>query len=101
LVLSDRLPAEVRERVLRASGFRDPARAYANLRRLAGDDTRRTIFSQLVVLACEVIAALPSPDAALDRWRHEVDELPDAEAYFRRLLAAPMELERILNETAR
>ncbi|MFI5266944.1 MAG: glutamate-ammonia-ligase adenylyltransferase, partial [Chloroflexota bacterium] len=100
LVLSDRLPAEVRERVLRASGFRDPARAYANLRRLAGEDSRRTVFSQLVVLACEMIGGLPDPDAALDRWRRDVDDLPDAGAYFRRLLADPPELERVLSPAA-
>ena len=75
LVLSDRLPAPVRERVLRAAGFRDPVRAYANLRRLAGEDERRTVFSQLVVLACEMLAGLPDPDRTLDAWRREVDDM--------------------------
>ena len=96
LVLSDTLPAAVRQRVLRAAGFRDPAAAYADLRRLAGDDTRRTLFAELLVLAHDVIARQPDPDAALAAWRRHVDDLPDAEVHFRELLANPATLEAAL-----
>jgi len=92
LVLSDSVLPAVRERVLRSAGFRDPARAYANLRRLAGEDTRRAIFAQLAVLACEVLAEQPDPDGALDAWRRRVDDLPNPEADFRRLLEEPSTL---------
>jgi glutamate-ammonia-ligase adenylyltransferase len=97
LVLSDSVPAAVRERVLRATRFRDPARAYSNLRRLAGEDDRRALFAQLVVLACEILGRQPQPDAALDRWRRSVDDIPDVEGHFRRLLANPEELEQALS----
>src|SRR5579883_130430 len=89
LVLSDSLPMNVRERVLTREGFRDPSSAYANLRRLAGNDERRLVFARLAGLACQVIGRLGDPDAALDRWRRQVDELPDPESRFRELLADP------------
>jgi glutamine synthetase adenylyltransferase len=89
LVLSERVPKDLRERVLRQAGFRDPAQAYTNLRRLAGEDDRRALFAQLAILAAELIGRQPDPDAILDRWRRQVDELSDPEAHFRELLQEP------------
>jgi [glutamine synthetase] adenylyltransferase / [glutamine synthetase]-adenylyl-L-tyrosine phosphorylase len=98
LVLSDRVPREVRERVLRAAGFHDPAHSYSNLRRLAGEDERRTLFARLVVLACEIIGRLPNPDLALDRWRRLVDDLEDPEAHFHEVLRDPRTLQELVDE---
>ena len=97
LVLSDKVPDDLRDRILTEAGFRDPARAAVNLRRLAGDGERRQLFAWLAVPAGDVLARRPDPDMALNNWERFVATLDDPEAHFRRLLEQPMRLEILLS----
>ena len=97
LILSDRVPDDLRDRILTEAGFRDPARAAVNLRRLAGDAERRELFAWLAVPAGDVLSRLPDPDMALNNWERFVGALDDPEAHFRRLLEQPRRLDILLS----
>ncbi len=97
LVLSDAPSEALREKILRRTGFADPARAYDNLRRLAGADERRDRFAGLVVLAGDLLARVPDPDMALNNWERLVTVLDDPTGNFERLLAQPKRLTLLLD----
>jgi glutamate-ammonia-ligase adenylyltransferase len=96
LVLSDAVPADVARETLARRGFRDPARALANLRSLAGAGPRAE-FARLAVLACDILAGMPDPDMALNNWERfrtasaSSSDRPEAS------LAQPMRLEILLS----
>ena len=96
LVLSDDVGTDLRDSVLQRNGFRDPARAFVNLCRLAGDADRRELFARLVLLACDILRRAPDPDMALNNWEHFVDALPDVKLHFGTLLAQPRRMEILL-----
>ena len=96
LVLSDTVPEELRLSTLSAKGFRDPARADANLRQIAGGAERRTLFARLAILACDVLATRPDPDMALNNWERFLHAIPDPPGHLRLMLSQPMRLEILL-----
>ncbi|MFW5695455.1 MAG: glutamate-ammonia-ligase adenylyltransferase [Alkalispirochaeta sp.] len=93
LVLSDSLSEERISAVLAAAGFRNPARGIVNLRRMAGNDTRRETFARLVVLAWDYLRRSGDPDMALNNWDRFTEQVGDREAFFSQLLAQPRRLE--------
>jgi len=96
LVLSDRPPPELRHNILEHLGCRDGARAYDNLRRLAGAGPRRERFAHLAILAGDVLRREPDPDMALNNWERFVAALPDPAAHYGTLLAQPKRLDLLL-----
>lgn len=97
LILLAEAPAEMQQRILSAAGFQDPARAYVNLRKLAGgEERRREQFLRLAILACDFVQRQPDPDMALNNWEHFVGRLPDAAAHFEQLRFQPKRLELLL-----
>ncbi len=97
LVLNPSIPTELRLKVLRDAGFRDPARAEANLMRLAAADRSPAHFSRLVVLACEWLRHKPDPDMALNNWERFVSQMSDPADHFNLLLSQPIRLDILLD----
>jgi glutamate-ammonia-ligase adenylyltransferase len=96
VVLSERMPPELRDGILRDAGFKDPARAWGNLLDLAGTGTRRDVFLRLALLAFDVLGRGPDPDMALNNWERFIRSLGSAEFHYNLLLVQPMRLEILL-----
>ncbi|MBN2124934.1 MAG: glutamate-ammonia-ligase adenylyltransferase [Deltaproteobacteria bacterium] len=97
VLLSDQMGPETRSRILMGAGFRDPERAYVNLRALAGGGRRRDLFVRLALLACDVLARSPDPDMALNNWERILRSLASPEFHFGLLLSQPMRLEILMS----
>ena len=97
LVLSDNVPEGMRRDILLRAGFKNPERAYVNLRNLAERPGSREHLARLAVLACDSLAHKPDPDMALNNWEHFVSVLLEPSHHFENLLAQPMRLEILLN----
>jgi glutamate-ammonia-ligase adenylyltransferase len=97
LVLSDRVPANLREKILLGAGFRDPQRAYVNLRSLAGEGFQRNTFAKLAVLASDILMMKPDPDMALNNWERFIHSVSSPEFHYKILLSQPMRLEMLLS----
>jgi [glutamine synthetase] adenylyltransferase / [glutamine synthetase]-adenylyl-L-tyrosine phosphorylase len=100
LVLSDGIPEHARAAFLSAKGFRDPVRAFVNLRGIGGTGglaERRSLFARLAVLALDILAERPDPDMALNNWERLVATLPDPVEHIRGMLSQPVRLEILLS----
>ncbi len=97
LILSDRLPIPLQNKILTSAGFKQPERAYTNLRSLAGADARRSYFARLAVLAVDLLKYQPDPDMALNNWERFIQSLENPEENFRLLLSQPKRLEILLS----
>jgi len=97
IVLNPTMPSDLKEQILRDSGFHDPTRAEVNLLRLASVDRSPAHFSRLVVLACEWLRHKPDPDMALNNWERFVAQLADPAAHFELLLSQPIRLDILLD----
>jgi len=97
LVLSDSLPAQMRTRILRRSGFQNPDRAFTNLRSLADAGASPISFARLAVLATDLLRYQPDPDMALNNWERFLRVLDDPEEHFRLLLSQPKRLDILLS----
>ena len=96
LILSEQVPAELRERILAPVGFRHAERACVNLNALAQYAGDRNLFARLAVLACDQLKRTPDPDMALNNWERFMSVLEHPAGQFRQLLAQPMRLEIML-----
>nr|HID59007.1 glutamate-ammonia-ligase adenylyltransferase [Desulfobacterales bacterium] len=97
LVLSNSVPEDLRHQILSAAGFKDPTRAYANLKRLAGDKLKHHTFARLALLAIDILLRMPDPDMALNNWERYIHGLPSPEFHYNILLSQPMRLEIMLS----
>ncbi len=96
LVLSDQVPRETRDSILREGGFDHPERAYANIKSMAGGGTRRATFAKLALLAFDILKRKPDPDMALNNWERFVRARVSADFHYHLLLSQPMRLELLL-----
>ncbi|MCX7005189.1 MAG: glutamate-ammonia-ligase adenylyltransferase [bacterium] len=96
LILSEAVPPDAQAVILHQAGFQDAARAYRNLRAVAGTGTQREQFARLAILACDMLRTLPDADMALNNWEHFVAAVPDRAAHFSQLLSQPARLEILL-----
>ncbi|MEW6668422.1 MAG: glutamate-ammonia-ligase adenylyltransferase [Thermodesulfobacteriota bacterium] len=96
LVFSESMPQPLREPVLRSAGFKDPERAWVNLRGLSGTGYRNDLFARLALLAFDVLGRKPDPDMALNNWERFIRSLGSPEFHYRLLLGQPMRLEILL-----
>jgi glutamate-ammonia-ligase adenylyltransferase len=96
LVLSDQVPKETRDSILRSGGFDDPERAYANIKSMAGWGIRRATFAKLALLAFDILKRKPDPDMALNNWERFVRAQVSADFHYNLLLSQPMRLELLL-----
>ena len=97
VILSDDIPAPVRDGILAKAGFRDIARAFDNLRKLAGGGERSRVFSRLAVLACDMLARKADPGMALNNWERYVHAVPSALFHYRIMLSQPMRMDLLLS----
>jgi glutamate-ammonia-ligase adenylyltransferase len=97
LVLADSVPEELSRQILERVGFRNPRRAYTNLRGLAGKGSRRHTFAKLTLLAVDVLSQTPDPDMALNNWERFIHVRTSPEFHYNLLLSQPMRLEILLN----
>jgi glutamate-ammonia-ligase adenylyltransferase len=97
LVLSEQMSPELRNRILIQGRFRDPVRAYVNLKGLAGKGTRKDAFTKLALLAYDILKRTPDPDRALNNWERLIHSLASPEFHYNVLLSQPMRLEILLN----
>jgi glutamate-ammonia-ligase adenylyltransferase len=109
LVLSGAASDAERDSILSAKGFRDPARAFVNLRNISGTGAdgregrsavasqRRLRFARLAILACDILSQRPDPDMALNNWERFVDSIPDPESHLAEMFAQPKRLEILLD----
>jgi glutamate-ammonia-ligase adenylyltransferase len=96
LVLSDQVPRETRESILRSGGFDHPDRAYANIKSMAQGGARRATFAKLALLAFDILKRKPDPDMALNNWERFVRAQVSADFHYNLLLSQPMRLELLL-----
>lgn len=96
LVISDKVPQDLYHRILSETGFKDPPRAYVNLKRLAGYDPTMKAFARLVTLAFDILSQTPDPDMALNNWERFTRSLPSPEFHYKLFLSQPMRLEILL-----
>lgn len=96
LILSDGLPEGSRRRILANAHFREPAKAYDNLRRLAGEGARKEAFAGVSLLVWDILGLLPDPDRALNNWERFIHSLGSPEFHYHSLLSQPMRLEILL-----
>jgi glutamate-ammonia-ligase adenylyltransferase len=96
LVLSDQVPRETRDSILRVGGFDHPERAYANIKSMAGGGARRATFAKLALLAFDILKRKPDPDMALNNWERFVRAQVSADFHYNLLLSQPMRLELLL-----
>jgi glutamate-ammonia-ligase adenylyltransferase len=96
LVLSDQVPRETRDSILRVGGFDHPERAYANVKSMAGGGARRATFARLALLAFDILKRKPDPDMALNNWERFVRAQVSADFHYNLLLSQPMRLELLL-----
>jgi glutamate-ammonia-ligase adenylyltransferase len=96
LVLSDHVPREIRESILREGGFDEPERAFTNIKSMAGGGSRRTTFARLALLAFDILKRKPNPDMALNNWERFVKAQVSADFHYSLLLTQPMRLELLL-----
>jgi glutamate-ammonia-ligase adenylyltransferase len=96
LILSEALPGDQRIEILRRSGFKNPERAFINLRNLARAGTSPISFARLAVLATDLLRHQPDPDMALNNWERFLGVLEDPEEHFRLLLSQPKRLDILL-----
>ena len=96
LILSEEVPKELRARILAGAGFRDPDRAFVNLRALAGKGFSRETFARLMVLAFDMLCRGPDPDMALNNWERYTHALSSPEMHYQISLSQPMRLEILL-----
>ena len=97
LILSDNIPDDLYRRILLDAGFKDPKKAYINLRHLAGHKDCRDTFARLAVLAYDILRRKPDSDMALNNWERFIKSLPDPKVHFEVLLSQPMRLEILLS----
>jgi glutamate-ammonia-ligase adenylyltransferase len=96
LVLSDQVPEELRVRILSEARFKDPGRAYVNLKALAGSGSQKVTFVRLALLASDVLGRTPDPDMALNNWERFIGRRVSPEFHYQTLLSQPMRLEILL-----
>jgi glutamate-ammonia-ligase adenylyltransferase len=96
LVLSDHVPREIRESILREGGFDEPERAFTNIKSMAGGGSRRATFARLALLAFDILKRTPNPDMALNNWERFVKAQVSADFHYSLLLTQPMRLELLL-----
>ncbi|MDD5482339.1 MAG: glutamate-ammonia-ligase adenylyltransferase [Kiritimatiellae bacterium] len=101
LVLSDLVPAPLRERILAPVGFKNAERAYLNLRKLRSGETDGggggQEFAVLAVLAGDHLRRSVDPDRALNNWERYARAAGGGGNHFKLLLAQPKRLEILLN----
>ena len=82
--------------VMRRLGFSQPARAAANIARLARRAPDRMQFARLAVLAGDELARQSDPDRALNNWERYVAALSDPGHHFHTLMRQPTRLELLV-----
>ena len=108
LILSPAASEAERDSILTAKGFKNPARAFVNLRNISGlgggeaesgeaDASRRATFARLFILACDILSQKPDPDMALNNWERFVASLPSPATHLGLMLSQPMRLEILLD----
>lgn len=96
LVLSEAVSEERSAELLTEAGFRNPARAIANIRRIARSPAERDTFARLLVLAWDYLAGSSDPDMALNNWERFTEEVSDRPKFFSQLLSQPRRMEIML-----
>ncbi len=96
VVLSEGMPRSLALPVLEGAGFRNPERAYTNLRLLAGSGLRRETFAKLALLALDILERQPDPDMALNNWERFNRSLGSPDFYYNLFFSQPMRLEILL-----
>ncbi len=96
LVLLDEMDEARVSEICSRAGLLNSARAPVNVKQIAGHGASREIFSELVVLAWNVLRTNADPDLALNNWSRFVAVLPDRADHFTRLLRQPRLLELML-----
>lgn len=97
LILGDRLPPDRGREILAHAGFRDPDRAYTNMKGLGGEGIRRERFAELALLALDILKTKADPDMALNNWERFIHALASPDFHYSVLLSQPMRLEILLD----
>jgi [glutamine synthetase] adenylyltransferase / [glutamine synthetase]-adenylyl-L-tyrosine phosphorylase len=97
VILSEQMPEDLRNRILSQGGFNNPQRAYINLIGLAGEGSRREVFTRIALLAWDMLKRMPDPDMALNNWDRFMHSLGNAEFHYNLLLSQPMHMEILLS----
>ena len=96
LVVTEHMEPERYQEILQPAKFRDPERAYRNLKGLAGGGERRYRFAELSILAWDLLLDSPDPDMALNNWEKFVHAAGNGAEHFSELVSQPKRLEILL-----
>ena len=96
LVLTEGLDEARAEQICRRAGITNALRAQRNVTEIAGRGAARERFSELVVLAWNLLQTNIDPDLALNNWARYVAEIDNREEHFLTLLRHPRLLELML-----
>ena len=93
LVLSPSLTSERRAAILARAGIRDPERASANIRAIAGYIGDDADFSRVLVLAWDPLRRVADADMALNNWERFVRSCPSTSGHLADILTQPQRLD--------
>ena len=96
-LISARPPARsTAQKLLRQSGFRDPASIDASIRRLAAEDWQRRSLQQIFTHLIHASLASADPDRAIANFERLVAALPNPSMFYQYLKTAPERLDLLV-----
>ncbi|MFC1752113.1 hypothetical protein ACFL96_01780 [Thermoproteota archaeon] len=97
LVLVKQVSEEAKMSILGGLGFKDPVKAYKNLKEIKSYSNEPDHFARLAILACDWLSRKSDQDRALNNWERFTAKLDDPDEHFNLLLKQPMRLDILLD----
>lgn len=97
LILMSTVSDKARDSLLTVCGFKNPAKAYHNLKCLSETNFGKEKFARVAVLACDWLSDKPDPDQALNHWERFVRNVPSPADHFSLILSQPKRLDILLD----
>ena len=97
LIISDDIADSLKTKILKIYGFKNPDRAFVNIKKLAGKPGVMETFTGLAILATDILRHKPDPDMALNNWERFISVIPDPADHYSEMLSQPKKLDILLN----
>ncbi len=96
IIISDKLPENLRMDILKELGFQDQQKAYKNFKKLTKSKKNKSIFARIAIITSTIFPNLPDPDSALNNWERFVSKLNRPITHYKLLLEQPKRVEILL-----
>ncbi len=97
IILSESISQDPANRILTQAGFKNPARALTNIKKMTATAETKDIFSHLAVLAIDMLRHKPDPDMAINNWQRLTERITAQKDHYNELLSQPMRLDILLS----